>query len=168
MPQNPPATSPGPHPRLPPTLDEVDRSILQALLEDGRMANVTLAARVGIPETTCIGRVRSLRLRGILTGVHAQLDLEAVGLPVQALVAIRLSGHDRARVMRLGDELAALPGVLAAYNVSGADDFVVHVTAGSPSELREIVLDNIAARAGVVHVETSFVFSAHPGQRILG
>lgn len=168
MPQDPHPLTPGPAPRDPPSLDSVDRAILDVLVEDGRIPNVALAARVGIAETTCSGRLRALRERGVITGVHAHVDLERIGRPVQALVAVRLAGHDRVRVARFGDEVAALPGVLAAYNVSGTEDFVVHVATATPQTLRDFVLDNLASRDGVTGVETSFVFSEHPGQRPFG
>lgn len=150
-----------------PPLDETDLAIINALLADGRMSVAALARVVGIPESTCAGRLRALRHTGVVAGIRAQVDLEMLGLEVQALVAVRMAGHDRARVDRFGDEVAGLPGVLAAYNVSGATDFVVHVAMSSPQALREFVLDHIASSDVVVHVETSMVFSTHDGRRPL-
>ena len=46
---------------------------------------------------------------------------------------------------------------------TGADDFLVHLSARSPDELRDVVLDNISSRPGVSHVQTSLVFRAHGG-----
>ncbi|MFV0461062.1 MAG: Lrp/AsnC family transcriptional regulator [Actinomycetales bacterium] len=165
MPQEPPPTTPGPAPRARPRLDVVDAAIVAELTQDGRLSNVALARRIGIPETTCSGRVRALRDRGVITGVRAEVNLEALGFAVQAMVAVRLAGQDRERVAAFGDQVARVPGVLAAYNVSGAEDFVVHLAAESPSALRDLVLDHIASRPGVNHVETSFIFSTHPGSR---
>ena len=42
-------------------LDGTDLAILVALVEDGRMTNAGLAARVGVAESTCAYRVRALR-----------------------------------------------------------------------------------------------------------
>lgn len=133
-------------------------------MDDGRISNAALARQLGIAESTCVGRVRSLRERGTITGFHAALDLTALGRPIQALVAIGLAGHDRAQVEAFGDEMAALPGVLAAFNISGADDFLVHVSAESPDQLRDFVLDNVSGRPGVSHVQTSLIFRAHSGR----
>ncbi|WP_035939764.1 Lrp/AsnC family transcriptional regulator [Knoellia aerolata] len=167
MPKNPHPLTPGPAPTTPPLLDDVDRALVQALVDDGRISNAALARRLGIAESTCVGRVRALRERGVVTGIHAAVDHAHLGRPLQAVVAIRLAGHDRAQVEAFGDEMASLPGVLAAFNISGADDFLVHVSAQSPDQLRDFVLDNIASRPGVSHVQTSLVFRAHPGRVVV-
>lgn len=164
MPKNPHPLAPGPAPATPPALDEVDHAIVTALVADGRISNAALARQVGIAESTCVGRVRSLRERGVVTGVHAVVDLARIGRPLQAVVAIRLAGHDRGQVEAFGDEMAALPGVVSAFNISGADDFLVHVCAETPDHLRDFVLDNISSRAGVSHVHTSLIFRAHAGR----
>ena len=113
MPKNPHPLTPGPAPTTPPLLDEVDRALVQALVDDGRISNAALARRLGIAESTCVGRVRALRERGVVTGVHAAVDHARLGRPLQAVVAIRLAGHDRAQVEAFGDEMAALPGVVS-------------------------------------------------------
>lgn len=165
MPKNPHPLTPGPSPTAPPALDEIDRALVEALVADGRISNAALSRVVGIAESTCVGRVRALRERGVITGFHAALDASKMGLPLQAVIAIRLAGHDRAQVEALGNEMAALPGVISAFNISGADDFLVHVCAESPDQLRDFVLDNVSSRPGVSHVQTSLIFRAHPGRQ---
>ncbi|KGN39330.1 Lrp/AsnC family transcriptional regulator [Knoellia subterranea] len=163
MPQKPHPLTPGPAPTSPPTLDDIDRAIVSALLADARVSNAVLARTVGIAESTCLGRVRSLRERGVITGFRAVVDPAQVGRPIQAIIAIRLAGHDRAQVEAFGNEIAALPGVVSAFNISGADDFLVHVTSPSPDDLRDFVLDNVSSRPGVSNVQTSLVFRGHEG-----
>lgn len=158
---------PGPAPRTPPLLDEVDRVLVAELLRDGRASNAALARAAGIAESTCVARLRRLRERGILTGVRATVDLARLGLPVQAMVSLRFAGHLRSDVDTFAREVTGLPGVIAAYNVSGADDFIVHVATATPEALRDFVLDHLTVRPGVVHAETSLVFHATPGRRLL-
>jgi DNA-binding Lrp family transcriptional regulator len=159
--------APGPAPRGRPRLDPVDAAIVAALLDDGRLSNVALARRVGIAESTCIGRVRALRERGVIRGFVADVDLACLGLVVQAMVAVRLTGHLRSDVEAFADEVAALPGVLAVHNISGADDFLVHVAADGPDALRDFVLDNLTGRPGVTHVETSLIFQTSRGANLV-
>ena len=165
MPKN--RRPPGPPPRERPALDQVDRALVRALLADGRTPNVALARAAGVAESTALARLRGLRERGILTGVTADVDLVRLGLPVQAMIAIRFAGHLRADVDAFAEEVTALPGVLATYNISGADDFLVHVAAASPEALRDFVLDHLTGRSGVVHAETSLVFHAYRGRNVL-
>ena len=167
MPKNPAPRPPGPAPRERPLLDDVDRSLVAQLLRDGRTPNVVLAREAGIAESTCVARVRSLRERGLLTGVAAEVDLARLGLPVQAMVAIRFSGHLRADVDAFAEEVSGLPGVVATYNISGTYDFLVHVAAPTPEHLRDFVLDNLTGRRGVAQAETSLVFHVKRGTDVL-
>ncbi|HEX5968415.1 MAG TPA: winged helix-turn-helix transcriptional regulator, partial [Intrasporangium sp.] len=61
--------------RTPPPrpLDATDRALVQALLDDGRLSNADLARRVGLPESTCSGRVRVLSESGVIRGIHADV-----------------------------------------------------------------------------------------------
>ena len=66
-------------------LDDVDRDILGALAEDGRIPNNALAERVGVAPSTCLSRMRALRSSGVIRGIHADIDPAAVGRPLQAM-----------------------------------------------------------------------------------
>jgi DNA-binding Lrp family transcriptional regulator len=51
-----------------------------------------------------------------------------------------------------------LPGVLSLFHVSGANDYLLHVSAATPDALREFVLDHLTADPAVSHAETSLIF----------
>ena len=95
-----------------PPLDDVDRAILEALGEDARIPNQRLAERVGVAPSTCLARVRALRERGVVQGFHAEVDLAALGRPLQAMIAVRLAVHAREQIEAFTRAVRALPGVL--------------------------------------------------------
>ncbi|WBB80085.1 Lrp/AsnC family transcriptional regulator [Micromonospora sp. WMMD882] len=139
-------------------LDDVDRAILDVLAADGRLPNNALAERVGVAPSTCLARVRALRECGAIRGFHADVDPAAVGLPLQALVSVRLTAHERAAVDAFRARSARLPGVVSVFHVAGADDYVLHVRAASGDALRDFVLDHLAVDPVVSHTETSLIF----------
>lgn len=122
------------------------------------MPNNALAQAVGIAPSTCLGRVRSLRQRGVLRGFYADIDLDALGLPIQALVAVRLSTHSRDHIDKFQTHAQSLPQVLGTFHVSGTNDYLLHVVAESPHALRDFVVDAITTQAAVMHAETSLIF----------
>jgi DNA-binding Lrp family transcriptional regulator len=151
--------TPGPAPRpAPGGLDEVDRELVRLLTADGRMPNNALAEATGIAPSTCLTRVRALRERGVIRGFHADVDLAALGQPIQALIAIRIGAHSRGEIDRFRTKVPGLPGVLSVFHVSGANDYLLHVSAASPDALREFVLDHLTADPAVSHAETSLIF----------
>ena len=149
-------------------LDDVDRRIVAELWADGRLTNAALAARVGIAESTCIHRVRALRESGVITGFHADVDLGRLGLPLQAVVKVRLGSHNRDRVNSFRAVLADIPGALRIFHVAGEDDYLVHVAVGSAEELRDLVLEHITVHPVVRHTETQLVFEEIPGAGVAG
>jgi DNA-binding Lrp family transcriptional regulator len=150
--------NPGPPPRSAPLLDDVDRIIVAELTANGRASNAALAEAAGIAPSTCHARVRSLQDRGILGGFHAAMNLAALGYALQALVAVRLTTHSRAAITDFHSAIADLPGVLSAFHVSGANDYLLHVAAADSDALREFVLAHVTAQPAVAHVETSIIF----------
>jgi len=159
-------TEPAP-PKTSSALDPTDRRIVAELMADGRLTNAALAARVGIAESTCIHRVRALRASGVITGFHADVDLARLGLPLQAVIKVRLGSHNRDLVARFHTVLAGIPGALRILHVGGEDDYLVHVAVGSAQELRDLVLEHINVHPVVRHTETQLVFEEMPGAGVL-
>lgn len=156
-------------PNLPqPPLDDVDRAIVEALSADARLPNNRLAERVGIAPSTCLQRVRSLRARGVLQGFHAEVNLEALGRPLQALVAIRLAVHDRAQIEVFTSRVRALPGVLQVFHLAGPTDYLVWIATAGAQDLREFVVEHLATDPAVAHAETSLIYEHHRGPGIWG
>jgi DNA-binding Lrp family transcriptional regulator len=138
-------------------LDDIDRHIVRELARDARMANNALAERVGIAPSTCLGRVRSLRERGVIRGYHADVDQAAIGRPLQAMIAVRLQSHARSRIRGFVAGVAGLPEVLNVFFLAGKDDFLLHVAAASTSDLREFV-ETLSSNTDVSYTETSLIF----------
>lgn len=139
-------------------LDDVDLAIVRALADDARMPNNALAELVGVAPSTCLARVRSLRERQVIRGFHADVDPTLTGLPLQAIVAVRIQGEARTRLGELAVQLSRLPGVLNVYLLGGAHDFFVHVAAPSTETLRRFVVDNLGGTADVAVTETNLIF----------
>lgn len=139
-------------------LDRIDCEILTALQKNARLPNKDLAERLGIAQSTCLERVRRMVEEGILTGFHARVDPKAVGIGLQALVAIRLSRHSRELVEAFRAHALSVPEVVALYHLSGANDFLLHVVVRDAEHLRELALTAFTERPEVAHMETALVF----------
>ncbi|MBC8194228.1 MAG: Lrp/AsnC family transcriptional regulator [Actinobacteria bacterium] len=139
-------------------IDRTDLQILAELQSDARQTNRALAATVGLAPSTTLDRVRSMEDRGVITGYHATTDLNALGRPIQAMVAIRLRPKTAAIVDRVVEQLWSLPETLAVFMLSGIDDILVHMSVSDTEALRHLVLDRISSIEGVVDERTSLVF----------
>ncbi|RMI46195.1 Lrp/AsnC family transcriptional regulator [Actinomadura harenae] len=148
-------------------MDGTDLAILAALVDDGRMTNAALAARVGIAESTCAYRVRALRDSGVITRITARLDLGVLGHPINAIIKVRLGSHSRDHVRTLYDRLVDVPGALTVLHVGGDDDFLLHVAVAGPQELRDLILEHVTVHPVVRQTETQLVFEVRDGRGVL-
>ncbi len=139
-------------------LDNIDHILIDELRRDARLPNNALAASAGIAPSTALGRVRSLVERGVIRGFHAEIDPEALGQGIQAMISVRLQADARRRISEFGKQIAALEETLNIYFIAGADDFLVQVATVDTNALRNFVVDNLSAHPAVAATETILIF----------
>jgi DNA-binding Lrp family transcriptional regulator len=145
-------------------LDDIDRMLIAELMTDARLPNNALAERIGIAPSTCSLRLRRLLEVGAIRGFHADVAPEALGLPIQAMISVRLQPSARSNIGDFTRRLAELPGVLNVYFLAGTVDFVLQVAAASPDALRQFVTEHLSASREFATTETSLVFEHLRGQ----
>ena len=139
-------------------LDRIDLDILRALQNDARLSNKELAGFVGLAPSSCLERVRRLRDEKILLGSHARVAPKALGIGLQAMIAVQLGHHSRDIVDRFHHDAAKLTEVVAVYHIAGRFDYLVHVAVRDADHLRDFALDAFTTRPEVEHLETSLIF----------
>ena len=75
-------------------LDALDRAILGALLEDGRLSQVELAERIPLSATAIARRIRALEEKGVIQGYQARISRQALGLSMTVIVQIGLKSQN--------------------------------------------------------------------------
>jgi DNA-binding Lrp family transcriptional regulator len=141
-----------------PELDELDTAILRELQSDARKTNREVAAAVGVSPTTALDRTRALRQRGVIRGALLDVDLPAIGRPVQALIAIRIRPPSRRNIEAFREWVSSLPDTLGLYVTTGNEDFIVHVAVPDNDSLYAFVIDRLTERPEVADVRTSIVY----------
>ena len=139
-------------------MDSFDFAILDALQQDARISNKELAARIGLAPSTCLGRVRQLEQRGIIRRYVTELDPDALGIGLQAMLAIRIRVHSNRLFRAFSEYVLGLPEVRAVYHVSGNVDLLIHVVVRNAHHLRDFVLEQISSRDEVDRCETSLIY----------
>lgn len=87
-----------------------------------------------------------------------EIDSEAVGLPLQALVSVRLRPGARHLMNAFGKDLRELPEIKQFFVLGGADDFLIHILAKNTEHIRQFVLDHLSANPAVAGTQTNLVF----------
>lgn len=139
-------------------LDHVDERILWILVDDGRASVTDIAEQVGVSKSTVTNRIQNLRRTGVLRGIHADPNWEALGLPIQALVFVRLRAQMRSHVAEYARLIIELPSVVSAFHLTGGEDFIVHLSCVSPRHLREVVETELSVHPAVASTRTQLVY----------
>src|SRR3569832_709024 len=137
------------------TIDELDRSILAILQEEGRVTNVELASRVGLTAPPCLRRMRALEESGVIKGYHAELDPGALGygIMVFALVSLRSQAEDDLRAFEA--HVATLPEVRECHMLNGEIDFILKIVAHDLQSFQSFLTSRLTPAPNVASVKTS-------------
>lgn len=147
-------------------LDELDTAILRELQLDARRTNRDIAAAVGVSPTTALDRTRALRERGVIRGALLDVDLAAIGRPVQALIAVRIRPPSRRNIEAFRNWVSRLPDTLGVFVTTGTEDFIIHVAVPDNDSLYAFVIDKLTERAEIADVRTSVIYEHLHNSRI--
>lgn len=136
------------------TLQPTDVALLAELADDARVTNTELAARVGLPPTTCLNHVRSLRRSGWIAGYHTQLARRTLGLDLAVLVGLHLKDKRAHYVHALIEDLKRLPHIVAVMRTSGTYDLMIQVYVRDTDHLIEQVIDPLTENRYVAGTQT--------------
>ncbi len=142
-------------------LDRTFERIIALLQKNARLSNKELASHIGLAPSSCLDRVRSLQEAGVFKGFHADVDPKALGIDLQAMIAIRLNRHSRDSLEDFKAYVKALPEVHALYHMAGVNDFFLHVAVRDSNHLLDLNLNHFSMRPEVAHVETALIFEYH-------
>jgi DNA-binding Lrp family transcriptional regulator len=140
--------------------DAIDRQIIASLVENARASYGAIGARVGLSAPAVKRRVDRLLASGVIRGFTASLDDEALGANTEAFVELYCRSHTNPADIQA--MLAGLPGVVAAYTVTGEADALLHVKTSSPAEL-ETIVEQVRAHQNAERTKTTIVLSRLTG-----
>jgi len=108
-------------------LDDIDRRLLLALQQDGRLTVAELAEKVGLSASPCHRRVKLLEDRGIIERYVAVINQRSVRLPVSVFVSIKLESQREDALAKFAKAIAPWPEILECYLMTGPRDYLLRV-----------------------------------------
>jgi Lrp/AsnC family transcriptional regulator, leucine-responsive regulatory protein len=140
-------------------LDKIDREIIAALTEDGRMTLKELAEQIGMASPSVRARLLKLEDAGAIRGYTIVINPSVFGLGTSAYVRMNaMPGHARKLAQMIDDT----PEVVEAHRVTGADCFVAKVVVCDAQEL-ETVVDRFQPYASA---DTAIILSSTVARRL--
>ena len=136
-------------------MDDRYRQILAALQENARATLGEIAEAVRLSPSSVHDMVRKLEQAGVIRGYRAQVDAEAVGLFVTALVSV--TPLDPKQPDDLPDRVREFTEVEDCHSVAGDENYILKVRTRTTADLEEF-LRRLREKAGV-QTRTTIVLS---------
>jgi Lrp/AsnC family leucine-responsive transcriptional regulator len=140
-------------------LSALDRRILRALQRNGRMSNAALAREVGLSPAACWTHTKDLFERGVIRGIRALLDPEAVGRGTLVLVGVVLDRSTPESFAAFEQAVRTLDQVLECVLVAGEVDYFLRIRVRDLAAFNRLHSERIIALPGVRQVRTFFVMN---------
>ncbi|WP_421740670.1 Lrp/AsnC family transcriptional regulator [Cellulomonas sp.] len=148
-------------------MDAIDRNILAELQRDGRQTLTELAERVRLSVSPCHRRVRALERAGVITGYHARLDPNALGLGFEALVFVTMREATRESIQAFEAAVADIANVVQAQRLFGDPDYLLRVVARDLADYQHLYDERLATLTGVQRLNSTLVMRSIVEDRAL-
>lgn len=107
----------------PAQLDRIDRAILKALQRDASISNVALAEKVKLSPPACLRRVERLKQAGLIRGIVALLDPEALDAGMVVLIGVVLDRSTPESFAAFEAAAQKVSGCMECHVVTGEFDY---------------------------------------------
>ena len=138
-------------------LDSKDIQILRLLLNNARLSNKEIAAKVEIAQSSAHDRIKKLTQKGYFKGAYGQIDQKKLGLNVEVILAIKLNKQHRSIIADFIEKASQFPGVIQVFHMAGDSDFILHVAVKDSDELRGFILDRLSTLDYIQSTQSTMV-----------
>ena len=104
-------------------LDRTDKAILRQLQRDASVSNVALAEKVHLSPPACLRRVERLKRLGLIEGVVALLNPQAVGAGMLVMIGVVLDRSTPESFAAFEKAAAKVSGCMECHVVTGEFDY---------------------------------------------
>jgi len=136
-------------------LDEIDRAILRALQNEGRLSIQELSERVGLSPSPCSRRLRLLEASGVINGYCALIDDRQVGYRFSAFVSVKLDKQVDQALRRFEAAVAEFPEVVDCWLMTGERDYLMRVVTSDLEAFEAFITGKLTLVPMVASIESS-------------
>lgn len=142
-------------------VDAIDRRILRALQQDGRITFDALAAQVSLSASAVLRRVRRLEELGVIQGYGVRVSEALLGLNLTAYLNVRLEKQTESPLRNPRDLFRAAvqtwPEVVECAALTGEMDYLLRVVVQDMQHYARFISDTLLMHPSVQDCKTSFV-----------
>ncbi len=135
-------------------LDRIDKNIIRALQNNGRMQNNDLAREIGLSPSSCLRRVKLLEEAGVIQSYTTVVDPQKIGLQLILFSRIWLTGQDAETLDTFIEAMKELPQVMECYIILGECDAMLKVVVPDLESYRKFQSAHLTKKNSITSVKT--------------
>ncbi|MBO9446193.1 Lrp/AsnC family transcriptional regulator [Ruegeria sp. R14_0] len=140
-------------------LDDLDRKILCALVQDSSQSAGALGRKLGLSQPATWRRIRRLETSGIIKGRRLRLNADALGFGVTVFLGVKLARKGQVSLEDFERAVSAIPEVQTVEHVLGLYDYRLRVVARDLSDFERVLRRRIMTLPGAGDVEANVLLS---------
>jgi Lrp/AsnC family leucine-responsive transcriptional regulator len=141
-----------------PTLDEIDRQIIKALNQNGRISYTDLAKNIGLSRVAIQARINTLMEDGVIERFTAVINPEKIGITVSAFFNVEVEPQS---LQAVADTLADEPAVTSLYHMTGPSKLHMHGLFTNNKEMELFLNEKLYKFPGIMSVDCQVLITRY-------
>ena len=135
-------------------MDQMDKRILHALQQNGKLQNNDLAEKIGLSPSPCLRRVKQLEEEGVIDRYVALVNPQKVNLGLTVFARIWLKSQDEKTVNQFIDAIMNIPEIVECQLMAGDCDFFLRIVVSDLEAYRKFQINHLNKITGIQNVKT--------------
>ena len=135
-------------------ISDKDKAILKVLQINADITNADLAKQVELSPSACLTRVKNLKTKKIIRGIHAKLNADRLEFNVHVFVYIRLSNQIKETLSYLEGAVKMNTKVQDCFRMTGDYDYVLRVLLKNTSDLEYFLTHELSRIPDIASIRT--------------
>jgi DNA-binding Lrp family transcriptional regulator len=138
----------------PAPLDRIDRAILRTLQKDASISNVALAEKVKLSAPACLRRVERLKEAGLIRGIVALLNPDALEAGMVVLIGVVLDRSTPQSFAEFEASAQKVSGCMEVHVVTGEFDYFMLVRTKDSQSFNRLHAEQLLYLPGVRQIRS--------------
>jgi len=139
-------------------LNDIDKKILEVLLEDARISYTNLAKLIGISRVAVQARINNLVTEGVIERFTAVVNPDKVGIQVSVFFNIFVEPK---YLNEVAEKLALNSVVTSLYHMTGPSTLHMHGVFKNMYEMETFLLETVYPTEGITRVESEMLLKRY-------
>lgn len=148
-------------------LDKIDLKILKILQENAKITNLQLSGEIGLSPAPTLERVKKLETAKLIQGYYTQVNEEALGIGIKAVIQITLARQLENAISNFKKEISKIPEIMECYQVTGNADYILIVLLKDIRDFENLISQRLSKVEEIGQMQTMVILSKIKDSKLL-